>query len=91
VRNQASPHARAGRSGTAMMQEWLAFKQRNPLAKLVCIDIQPYDSTQTPDNPDVLNVGGFSDAVFGVVSNFTKGGGATHWVDEIERTPLAAS
>jgi len=26
---------------TAMMQEWAAFKRRNPNAKLVCIDIQP--------------------------------------------------
>ena len=33
-------------------------------AKLVCIDIQPYGTTQAKSRPDIINVGGFSDAVF---------------------------
>ena len=37
--------------------------------KLVCIDIQPYGSTQAAERADILNIGGFSDAVFNVVAS----------------------
>lgn len=67
-----------GRHGsTGVMTAWEAFvanqrklagKDVNP--KLVCIDIQPYQSTQAPERQDILNVGGFSDAVFNVISAF---------------------
>ena len=33
---------------------------------LVCIDLQPYGTTQAPDRADMLNIGGCSDAVFQV-------------------------
>lgn len=59
----------AGR-GTAMMKKWRAFKQRNPKAKLVCIDLQPNETTQAPESDDVLNIGGFSDSVFEVIAKF---------------------
>lgn len=58
--------------GTATMQEWNKFKTRNPNAKLVCIDIQPYASTQAHDRDDILNVGGFSDQVFDVIARFLE-------------------
>jgi len=75
--------------GSATMAEWTAFKVRNPHAKLVCIDIQPNASTQAPDRHDILNVGGFSDAVFDVVAAFASGkGGADHWVRVIEDVSL---
>jgi len=52
----------AGRGrGTATMAEWNAFRQRNPKARLVCIDIQPYRTTQAKERDDILNIGGFSD------------------------------
>ena len=38
--------------------------------KLVCVDLQPYDTTQAPDRADILNIGGFSDAVFQVIAVF---------------------
>ncbi len=41
-----------------------------PGTPLVCIDLQPYTTTQAPDRDDILNIGGFSDAVFSVVSAF---------------------
>ena len=78
-----------GSSGTAMTREWEAFKVRNPRAKLVCIDIQPNRTTQAKESRDILNVGGFSDAVFEVVSAFAKGGeGAKSWVEVIEQVQL---
>jgi 60 kDa SS-A/Ro ribonucleoprotein len=76
-----------GRSGsTAMMKEWNTIKARNPKAKLVCIDIQPHGTTQAASREDILNVGGFSDAVFGIVAQFASGQlGPAHWVGEIEK------
>ncbi|TGR74826.1 RNA-binding protein, partial [Mesorhizobium sp. M2D.F.Ca.ET.223.01.1.1] len=53
--------------GTATMQEWQKLKGLNPGAKLVCIDIQPYATTQAKGQADILNVGGFSDRVFDVI------------------------
>ena len=76
---------------TQTLREWETLKQRNPQARLVCIDIQPTATTQAEERHDVLNVGGFSDAVFTLVANFAAGQlGAAHWVGEIEKVSLAA-
>ena len=53
-----------GGSATATMKEWSNFRQRNPEARMVCIDIQPYGTVQAKERPDILNIGGFSDQVF---------------------------
>ena len=76
---------------TETMKQWARIRQRNPAAKLVCIDIQPYASSQAQERTDILNVGGFSDAVFDVVARFAEGKlDAEHWVGEIEQIVLAA-
>lgn len=78
-----------GQRGTAMMVEWEALRRRNPQAKLVCIDIAPYGTTQAQSREDVLNVGGFSDAVFDQIAAFASGrAGPDHWTGEIERIAL---
>jgi 60 kDa SS-A/Ro ribonucleoprotein len=59
--------------GTVMAEEWDKIRARNTNAKLVLIDIQPYSTTQVQNRDDVLNIGGFSDAVFDVMSSFAKG------------------
>jgi 60 kDa SS-A/Ro ribonucleoprotein len=75
--------------GTATMQEWNVFKQRNPSARMVCIDVQPYATTQAQEREDILNVGGFSDQVFDVVAEFAHGRlNAAHWLDVIESVTL---
>jgi len=80
---------RARGRGTAAMQEWAAFKERNPKARLVCIDIQPYATTQAQERDDVLNIGGFSDEVFKLLAVYAAGGlGADHWVGVIEETSI---
>jgi 60 kDa SS-A/Ro ribonucleoprotein len=80
---------RARGRGTATMQEWAAFKERNPKARLVCIDIQPYATTQAQEQGDVLNIGGFSDEVFKLLAVYAAGGlGADHWVGVIEETSI---
>ncbi|MCA0243810.1 MAG: TROVE domain-containing protein [Proteobacteria bacterium] len=78
------------RGATQTMREWEVLKQRCPQARLVCIDIQPYATTQAAERRDIMNVGGFSDAVFTMMALFAKGKtGAEHWVGEIEKTSLA--
>ena len=75
--------------GTLMAEEWERFRARNPDAKLVLIDLQPYSSTQVSERKDVLNVGGFSDAVFEIVSLFAKGElGSDHFVGAIQSEKL---
>lgn len=72
------------RGATETMRQWALIKQRNPSAKLVCIDLQPYGTTQAQEADDILNVGGFGDAVFNVIAQFAAGSfGAGHWVRSI--------
>jgi 60 kDa SS-A/Ro ribonucleoprotein len=86
--NQSWVDARAD-GNTGLMLEWTRIKARNRAAKLVLIDLQPYGTTQAPERPDVLNVGGFSDAVFETVAAFAKGElSPAHWLGEIERIAL---
>jgi 60 kDa SS-A/Ro ribonucleoprotein len=74
---------------TATMREWEVFKRANPDAKLVCIDVQPYATTQAQERNDILNIGGFSDSVFDVVAAFAAGQlTAGHWVDVINDSKL---
>ncbi|MGK0290738.1 MAG: 60 kDa SS-A/Ro ribonucleoprotein [bacterium] len=76
-------------NGTAMMQEWGKFKSRNPDAKMVCIDIQPYGTVQAQTGRDILNVGGFSDEVFNVIKAFADGTfEGDFWIKEIEKVQL---
>ena len=73
--------ARVG--ATATMREWERLKNRCSRAKLVCIDLQPYGTTQATSRRDILNVGGFSDAVFETLSAFAMSEGERDWVAEV--------
>ena len=76
-------------SSTGLASEWELFKKRNPKARLICIDLTPRSNSQIKEREDVLQVGGFSDAVFNVVSSFVEHGSARdHWVDVIERVAI---
>ncbi len=78
---------RAGATG--VMSEWQIFKSRNPRARLACLDFVPNATTQARASHDVLNIGGFSDAVFDLLATFANGEmQADHWVAHIERTPI---
>ncbi len=87
--NQSWMDAHRGRQATAMMAEWTKLKARNGAAKLVCIDIQPYGTTQAAERQDVLNIGGFSDQVFDQIADFAAGRmGPDHWVGQIAAVEL---
>ncbi len=70
---------------TQTLHQWERIKRVNPQARMICIDIQPYGTTQAKDRQDILNVGGFGDAVFDVMAQFADGRyDARHWVQLIE-------
>jgi hypothetical protein len=83
----------SGRYGsTGVMTQWQTFVKNQKRfgvqsPKLVCIDIQPYGSTQAPDRANILNIGGFSDAVFNVVASHL-GDDAGRFVAEVESIEL---
>jgi 60 kDa SS-A/Ro ribonucleoprotein len=76
---------------TATMAEWNKLKARNPGAKLICIDIQPGATTQAPDSrgarADIMNVGGFTDAVFDAVARFARGE-TRDWTEIVRNTEV---
>lgn len=77
----------ARRGSTATMNEWTKLKGRNPAAKLICIDIQPYGTTQAKDRKDIMNVGGFTDAVFDTMARFANNE-TRDWVSIINEVEL---
>lgn len=78
-----------GGGATETMKQWSLFKRRNPQAKLVCIDMQPYDTSQTVERNDVINVAGFSDQVFQLLADVAIGqSNLDHWINTIEQTRI---
>ncbi|HWG47101.1 MAG TPA: TROVE domain-containing protein [Gemmataceae bacterium] len=86
----------AGRAGaTGVMTEWQTFVVNQKRLhdsdwvgpKLVCIDLQAYATSQAPERADILNIGGFSDAVFQVTASFLSGE-ADRFVSEVEAIEL---
>ncbi len=86
--NESWIDAQHGHGATATMNEWNRLKKRCPAAKLICIDLQPHGTTQVWEGADILNVGGFSDAVFETVARFAAGLPATDWVGEVMETEV---
>jgi 60 kDa SS-A/Ro ribonucleoprotein len=72
---------------TETMRQWRQLAKRNPGAKLVCVDIQPHGTTQASGRPDILNVGGFSDAVFDTIARFATGE-TPDWVSIVNQTEI---
>ena len=85
-----SPHYGCfGGGATETIKQWELFKQRNPQAKMICIDIQPYETTQAAERSDIINVGGFGDQVFGLIADVAANRfKQDHWVQEIDRMQL---
>jgi 60 kDa SS-A/Ro ribonucleoprotein len=84
--------ALGARGSTGVMTEWQAFVENQKrlgvtTPKLVCIDIQPYATTQAPERDDILNIGGFSDAVFHVVASHLSND-AARFVAEVDSVEL---
>jgi len=81
-----------GNGATGVLTEWQTFvnnQKRLGISSpnLVCINIQSYGSTQAPERDDILNIGGFSDAVFNVVASYLADD-AGRFVAEVEAIEL---
>lgn len=77
------------RSKTTVESGWAPLRKLNPVAKLVCMDLQANPTVQILDGKDSLNIGGFSDSVFGLVKDFAAGNlSAARWVEAIKATKL---
>lgn len=92
------PYWYGSNGATGVMTEWQKFienqrklEKREQTAvggpKLICIDIQPYGTSQAPERNDIMNIGGFSDAVFNVVAAFLSDD-ANRFVTEVESVEI---
>lgn len=86
--NQSWVDTRAS-GGTETMRQWEELKQRCPKARMVCIDLQPYATSQAVESMDVLHVSGFTDAVFDLLASVASDGtDARRWVERVEAIAL---
>lgn len=69
---------------------WEQVARKAGTAKMVLIDVQPFATTQHQTTNNVLNVGGFSDAVYDVVTRFLNNGNE-NWTTVINSIPLVAA
>lgn len=85
VTDQSIGRIYGGGRGTSTMVQWELLKKRMPNAKMVCIDVQPNQSTQAVNREDILNIGGFSDSVFELMCNYFIGKKEAHlWTSAVE-------
>jgi 60 kDa SS-A/Ro ribonucleoprotein len=76
---------------TGLTAAWTRYKSKYPNAKMICLDIVPNSTTQAKDRVDTLNIGGFSDNVFTLISQYAKGAiGPEYWVGEVKKIELPA-
>ncbi|MFO0428607.1 MAG: TROVE domain-containing protein [Planctomyces sp.] len=92
---QGRPYFYGANGSSGVVTEWQTFVQNQVRLrggditgpKLICIDLQPNTTTQAPERSDILNIGGFSDAVFNVIAAFLAGD-ANRFVAEVESANL---
>ena len=70
---------------------WNEYRSKHQDAKLVCLNLQPYETSQLVPSKNTLCIGGWSDSVFDAVNRFVTGDfKADAFVEEIERVDLKA-
>lgn len=72
-----------------LTQMWENYKGKNKNAKLAEINLQPYGNSQlNHSDPRVMNIGGFSDAVFDVLNEFAHRADNAKFLDVINKVQL---
>ena len=72
-----------------LSQAWEKYTRFHPAAKIVKIDIVPNTTVQAETGERTLNIGGFSDHVFNVVSDFLENDGDPDaWVNHVRGIQL---
>ena len=84
--NESWVVADGGRWGsTGVANEWEIIRKRCPKAKMININLAVEDTVQIRDDVGIINIGGFSEAIFDVIKLWTEDGcGADGWVKQIE-------
>lgn len=75
-------------AATETLRQWSILRERNPGARLVCIDLTPNMTSQAPNLDDILNLGGFSDEIFETIAGFASGADSRQWIGRIRSTTL---
>jgi len=71
---------------TATQAAFSKYRSMNRKAQMVLIDLTPTSNTQVKDDPNILNVGGFSDAVFTAIASFVESRGRPDfWAEKIRK------
>jgi 60 kDa SS-A/Ro ribonucleoprotein len=88
--NESWIDTRTGRyhKHTATMDMWNRIKSLHPTARLVCWNVDPELSTQASDREDILNIGGYSDSVFSLISHFYNAKTPQHWAETIKSVEI---
>ena len=88
--NESWIDSKTRHGATETMKQWKTFKKRNPQAKMICIDIQPYSTSQAVESDDIIHVGGFSDQVFRLISSVASGNTSKDfWVNQIKEIDVS--
>jgi 60 kDa SS-A/Ro ribonucleoprotein len=76
--------------GTETLESFRRLQNRNPALKMVNIDIVANTTSQTPciGEPNILNIGGFSDQIWETIRRFVDNTSPQAWVDEIKAISL---
>ncbi len=74
--------------GTQTMESFRRLQSRNPAIKMVNIDIQATQTSQTAPDPNIMNIGGFSDSIWDNIARFISNEGPQQWVDQIKALSL---
>lgn len=78
-----------GYRGTNVAHEWAIVRKRCPKAKMVNINLQHSDSVQILDDKGIINIGGFSNAIYDIISEWLENGYvADGWVKHIENISI---
>ena len=78
-----------GGNGTPLMEKWATQRVGNKNAKLAEINVAAYgDSQADSKDKSILNVGGFSDAVFDVLAEFAERTDNVSFLSVVDRVEL---
>lgn len=81
--NQSWVASGSNTESTEVLNDFNKIRSANKNAKMICINLQPYGTTQSPNSANILNIGGWSDTVFNVIGNFVNNKGS--FIEEISK------
>ena len=82
--NESWADANTYHNSTIAHKEFQTILNKNEKAKLVCWNIVPNNLSQVPSSDTTMNIGGFTDVVFELITIFHETKGAHSWVSLIE-------